>query len=43
VPDGWKVAEAETGGKKLAVDEKGTVDLTGLNGKLSLNFQVKRS
>jgi hypothetical protein len=43
VPDGWKVTDAEAGGTKLAVDEKGTVDLSGFRGKLSVNFKVKRN
>ena len=43
VPDGWKTMDADAGGKKLAVDEKGTVDLTGLKGKVPLTFNVKKN
>jgi hypothetical protein len=42
VPDGWKVMQAEAPGGKFNVDEKGTVDVTGLKGKIAINFTVKR-
>jgi hypothetical protein len=40
VPDGWRVTAAEAPGKHLAVDGQGTVDLTGLGGKVGLRFPV---
>ncbi len=42
VPDGCKVVSAESSGKKLAVDGKGTIDLSGLKGKQTVRFLVKR-
>jgi hypothetical protein len=42
VPDGWRVIKAESGGKKLAVDDRGTVDLSGLRGTVSIRFSVAR-
>ena len=42
VPDGWKVISASAGNNKLQVDEKGSVDLTKLKGKVSVRFQVNK-
>jgi hypothetical protein len=41
VPDGFTVAAASTGAKKLDVDKAGTVDLTGLKGRVEVAFTVK--
>jgi hypothetical protein len=43
VPDGWKVESAETAGAKLAVDDKGTAEVTGLRGKAVVNVKVRKS
>ncbi len=42
VPDGWKVVSA-TAADKLTVDEKGTADLTFLQGKQSIRFAVQKN
>lgn len=41
VPDGLVVTSAEIAGKTLAVDDRGTVDITGLKGKIAVRFVVK--
>jgi hypothetical protein len=40
VPEGWRVRRADTEGRALAVDELGTVDLTGLAAKVRVRFEV---
>jgi hypothetical protein len=42
VPDGWRVAGASMVGKKLEVDERGTVDLSGQMGDVSIEFAVEK-
>jgi hypothetical protein len=42
VPNGWKVVSAQTGEKKLATDEQGTVDLSSYQGRLSVRFAVAK-
>jgi hypothetical protein len=42
VPDGWRVQRANADGKTLSLDEHGTVDLTGLRGKVAVKFEVAR-
>jgi hypothetical protein len=43
VPEGWKVVSATSGSHLLEVDEKGTVDISSLSGKVQIAFAVKRS
>jgi hypothetical protein len=43
LPEGWKAVSATAGQTKLNVDEKGTVDITALKGKVSVHFQVKKT
>jgi len=43
VPDGWRATSAEAGPQKLQVDERGTVDISALKGKVSIRFKVTRS
>jgi hypothetical protein len=42
VPDGWKVVSVRNGKDQLKVDDQGTVDLSGLKGKQTLQFQTAR-
>ncbi|MBW8884059.1 MAG: hypothetical protein JF612_04620, partial [Planctomycetia bacterium] len=42
VPDGWRVTAARIGDKQLTVDERGTVDLSGQTGGVSLVFDVQK-
>ena len=42
VPDGARIVSAESGDTKLKVDEKGTVDLSGIKGKQTIRFVVRR-
>jgi len=42
VPDGWNVRHATVAGRQLPVDPRGTVDLTGLNGRQEIRFAVGR-
>jgi hypothetical protein len=42
VPEGWKVRSAQVSGRSLAVDARGTVDLTGLSGRQQVRFAVAR-
>jgi hypothetical protein len=41
VPDGWRVTTAKTGSNALAVDSRGTTDISGLKGKVAIRFLVK--
>lgn len=41
LPEGFVVMSASVAGKTLVVDDRGTVDLTGLNGKITVSFDVK--
>ena len=43
VPDGWVVTGARIGRKTLPVDDKGTVEITGIKGKVTVRFEVKPS
>jgi hypothetical protein len=43
VPDGWKVVSAQMGNKKLPADERGTVDLTALENRITVRFAVARN
>ena len=43
VPDGWRVMAARVGEKRLAVDDRGTVDLSGQTGSVSVVFDVERA
>lgn len=40
VPDGWHVTGATVDNRELKVDNNGSADLTGLQGKLTINFAV---
>lgn len=42
VPEGWSVRHALVAGRKLPVDVRGTVDLTGLAGRQEIRFAVGR-
>lgn len=42
VPEGWRVNAAESGGRALAVDPTGTVDITALRGRALIKFAVAR-
>ncbi len=42
-PIGWKIVWAQTANKPLGVDEKGTVDLSGLSGDQVVRFGVERN
>ncbi|MBI3880502.1 MAG: hypothetical protein HY301_10640 [Verrucomicrobia bacterium] len=42
VPEGWRVTSAEAAGRTLAVDEHGTVDLTGRTGTVAVRFKVAK-
>jgi hypothetical protein len=41
VPAGWKVVAAKCGERSLRVDERGTVELTDLEGKRKIVFEVR--
>jgi hypothetical protein len=43
VPDGWTVVSAQAGATPLKVDERGTVDISSLNGKVTIMFHTKRT
>jgi len=43
VPEGWRVVSARAGGREVKVDERGTVDISNLEGNQVLSFQVTRS
>jgi hypothetical protein len=43
VPDGWRVREATIGAQTLPVDERGTVDLTRYEGRVTVRFAVERA
>src|SRR5262249_60394823 len=43
VPDGWRVTAARVGEKRLAVDDRGTVDLSGQTGSVAVVFEAERS
>jgi len=43
VPDGWHVTKATAQNRELQVDGKGTVNLTGLQGQVAIDFAVTRN
>jgi hypothetical protein len=43
VPDGWRITSADVGGKALAVDDRGTVDLSGQRGAITVKFSTARA
>ncbi|MDB6059807.1 MAG: hypothetical protein JWO95_3651 [Verrucomicrobiales bacterium] len=43
VPEGWHVMHADVAGHELPVDNNGSVNLTSLQGKLVINFDVSRN
>jgi hypothetical protein len=43
VPDGWRITAARIGDKRLTVDDRGTVDLSGQTGSLSIVFDVQKN
>ena len=42
VPEGWTVRSALASGRRLLVDGRGTVELTGLSGRQEIRFAVAR-
>ena len=42
VPEGWRVAGASIGEKTLAVDDRGTVDLSDQSGEVTVVFSITR-
>jgi hypothetical protein len=42
VPEGWRVRGANVGAEMLPVDERGTVDLTRYDGRVTVRFAVER-
>lgn len=42
VPDGWRVKAASVSGRDLTVDERGTVDISGLAGRQKIRFTVTK-
>jgi hypothetical protein len=42
LPDGWRVVSADADSKKVPADKDGTVDLSGMRGKINLGFRVER-
>jgi hypothetical protein len=42
VPDGWRVTSAKAGGQQFKVDDQGTVDISVLRGRATLEFETKR-
>jgi hypothetical protein len=43
VPEGWHVVAASSGDQTFATDEKGTADVSGLKGKVAVQFQVEKN
>jgi hypothetical protein len=43
VPEGWRVQRADIKERALDVDERGTVNLTGLKGFVSVRVSVART
>ena len=41
-PNGWRIVGARTGKTALTPDAQGTVDITGLSGKFTVQFDVKQ-
>jgi hypothetical protein len=42
LPEGWKIISAKSGSRILAVDDKGTVDISALHGKNTIHFKAGR-
>lgn len=42
LPEGWRVATASSGPETLAVDERGTVDLSRIRERVKLRFRVQK-
>ena len=41
-PEGWQVNAAQAGSSALNVDDKGTVDISSLQGGATVHFRVKQ-
>ena len=42
MPNTWRVTAVNIGGKALAVDDRATVDLSGQQGIVSVQFSVRK-
>jgi hypothetical protein len=42
VPAGWKVSSAQSGSRSFQPDDRGTIDITSLQGKNQVTFKVQR-
>lgn len=42
VPEGWKVVSAQAGGTEFNVDERGTANISSLQGAIAVHFRVQR-
>lgn len=43
LPEGWRAVSASAGGRVLPLDERGTADLSGMQGKTAVRFTVART
>ncbi len=41
-PNGWRIVGARTGNTALTPDAHGTVNITGLHGKFTVQFEVTK-
>jgi hypothetical protein len=42
LPDGWRVVSAKSAGRALSTDDSGTADVSGLAGKIAVEFEVAK-
>ena len=42
LPEGWRIATAQTGAKKLNADANGTMDISDLRGHSNIHFRVEK-
>jgi hypothetical protein len=43
LPEGWRIVSAQSGDRKLRLDDQGTTELVGLLGKVPVRFAVERN
>ncbi|MEW6161022.1 MAG: hypothetical protein AB1813_26635 [Verrucomicrobiota bacterium] len=43
LPEGWSAVSATSNGKNFAVDSEGTIDISGLQGKHRIRFEVQKN
>jgi hypothetical protein len=43
LPDGWRVTSAATDGRPVSIDDRGTIDLRGKKGNVTVELTVTKN